>query len=264
MRTQAIPRPGPVHQHGGTTMELIISDRRAYYFMKRIMDIGMALALLVVAMPIMLVAAIAILVYSPGPIFFVQERVGARRRTHGKITTWEPVKFRCLKFRTMKCNADSAIHKAYMQALIEQNDAQMQAVQERATEPRKRAHLAQAPASVHKLTEDSRVIRPGRLLRKLSIDELPQLINVLRGDMSMVGPRPAIPYEVEMYKPWHMLRLQAQPGITGLQQVRARCTADFDEQVKLDVEYIEHQSIWLDVKIALKTPLAVLFARGAY
>jgi lipopolysaccharide/colanic/teichoic acid biosynthesis glycosyltransferase len=245
-------------------MELITTDRRTYYFLKRLMDISIALILLVFATPIMLAAAIAILVYSPGPIFFVQDRVGARRRVRGKTVTWEPVTFRCFKFRTMKCNADPSIHKAYVQALIAKNAEEMEAVQERATEPRNRANLARAAAGVHKLREDSRVIRPGRLLRKLSIDELPQLINVLRGDMSMIGPRPAIPYEVEMYKPWHMLRLQAQPGITGLQQVTARCTADFDEQVKLDVDYIAHQSIWLDLKIAIKTPLAVLFARGAY
>jgi lipopolysaccharide/colanic/teichoic acid biosynthesis glycosyltransferase len=244
-------------------MELVITDRRAYYIMKRIMDISIALVLLVLVLPIMLLAAIAIVLYSPGPVFFVQERVGARRHTRGKTTTWEPVTFRCLKFRTMKCNADPSIHKAYIQALIENNEQEMQAVQERATEPRKRG-LPLVPAGARKLTEDSRVIRPGRLLRKLSIDELPQLINVLRGDMSLIGPRPAIPYEVEMYKPWHMLRLQAQPGITGLQQVTARCTADFDEQVKLDVQYIERQSIWLDIKIAFKTPLAILFARGAY
>jgi lipopolysaccharide/colanic/teichoic acid biosynthesis glycosyltransferase len=108
------------------------------------------------------------------------------------------------------------------------------------------------------------VIAPGKILRKFSLDELPQLWNVLRGDMSMVGPRPAIPYEVEMYKPWHRLRLQAQPGITGWQQVTARCVVDFDEQVRLDVEYIERQSLWLDLEIAFKTPLAILFARGAY
>ena len=82
--------------------------------------------------------------------------------------------------------------------------------------------------------------------------------------MSLIGPRPAIPYEVEMYKPWHKLRLQAQPGISGLQQVTARCTTDFDEQVKLDIEYIENQSIWLDLKIAVKTPLAIISARGAH
>ncbi len=265
MRAQAVPRASSVQEYGGTTLELITTDRRAYYALKRGMDVGLALILLVLTSPIMLLAAIAIFIYSPGPIFFIQERVGARRHTRGKTTAWEPFNFRCFKFRTMKCNADPSIHKAYIQALIENDEKEMQAVQERATEPRKLATQQQQAASgTRKLTEDSRVIRPGKILRKLSIDELPQLINVLRGEMSMIGPRPAIPYEVDMYKPWHMLRLQAQPGITGLQQVTARCTADFDEQVRLDIEYIQNQSTWLDLKIALKTPLAVFFGRGAY
>ncbi len=264
MRTQVIPRARSVQEYGETPVELTAADRRVYYALKRIMDVTLAVILLLFALPIMIVAAIAIYIYSPGPIFFIQERVGARRRRRGTTVTWEPVNFRCFKFRTMKCNADPSIHKAYIQALIENNEKEMQAVQERATEPRKRASQQQAPAETRKLTDDSRIIRPGRILRKLSIDELPQLINVLRGEMSMIGPRPAIPYEVDMYKPWHMLRLQALPGITGLQQVTARCTADFDEQVRLDIQYIENQSIWLDLEIALKTPLAVLFARGAY
>jgi lipopolysaccharide/colanic/teichoic acid biosynthesis glycosyltransferase len=127
----------------------------------------------------------------------------------------------------------------------------MNALQGEATETRKLIH-------------DPRIIRPGTLLRKLSIDELPQLWNVLLGDMSLVGPRPAIPYEVEVYQPWHLKRLQAQPGITGLQQVTARNTMDFDEQVKLDIEYVENQSLWLDLKIMFKTPFAVLLAKGAH
>jgi lipopolysaccharide/colanic/teichoic acid biosynthesis glycosyltransferase len=97
----------------------------------------------------------------------------------------------------------------------------------------------------------------------LSLDELPQLWNVLRGDMSLVGPRPAIPYEVDVYSPWHLRRLEAQPGISGLQQVTARCAADFDTQVRLDIEYIQSQSLWLDIKIMLKTPLAILSTKGA-
>ena len=269
MRIQTAPLRNPVHQHGKKPMDMLTADRRAYYAVKRAMDIFLAVFLLIVTLPITLLAGIAIYIYSPGPIFFIQERVGARRRTRGKDTSWEPVKFRCFKFRTMKLNCDSSVHQAYIRALIENNEKEMQAVQERATEPRQLARqekekAAADPTQPRKLTHDARIIRPGRLLRKLSIDELPQLINVLRGDMSMIGPRPAIPYEVEMYKPWHLLRLQAQPGLTGLQQVTARCTTDFDEQVRLDIEYIRRQSIWLDLKIAIKTPLAILFARGAY
>jgi len=146
----------------------------------------------------------------------------------------------------------------------------MQAVQIAATRPRGTLSQEQmmaaqtAPTLPRKLVYDERIIAPGRILRKLSLDELPQLWNVLRGDMSLIGPRPAIPYEVEMYKPWHKLRLQAQPGISGLQQITARSTANFDEQVMWDIEYIKQQSIWLDLKIALKTPLAVISAKGAY
>lgn len=245
MRAQAIR--GSVEQYGGATREPFITDRRAYYILKRIIDVTLALVLLVLALPIMIIASIAILVYSPGPIFFIRERVGAKRRTRGKVTTWEPANFRCLKFRTMKCSTDPSIHKASMDLLVQAKEKDMQ-----------------LPAADRNFADDCRATRPGRILRKLSIDELPQLFNVLRGDMSLIGPRPALPYELEMYKPWHMLRLQAQPGITGLQQVSARCTANFDEQVELDLDYIAHQSIWLDLKIALRTPLAVLFARGAY
>jgi lipopolysaccharide/colanic/teichoic acid biosynthesis glycosyltransferase len=170
----------------------------------------------------------------------------------------------------MHCNADPSIHQAYIRALIDNNEQEMEAVQEKATEPtklvrqRQLAAAQQAPTRPRKLTDDARIIRPGKLLRKLSLDELPQLWNVLRGEMSMIGPRPAIPYEVQMYKPWHLKRLQALPGLTGLQQVTARCTKEFDEQVKLDIEYIERQSIWLDLKIAIKTPFAIIFGTGAY
>lgn len=270
MCAQALPRNAAAADYAGIISPLITDDRRAYYAAKRVIDVATAGLLLILLLPIMLVVAIAIIVYSPGPIFFVQERVGAKRRGHGKSTTWEPQTFRCFKFRTMKRNADPGIHQAYIRALIDNNEEQMQAVQERATEPRKLAYGPQSspaqaiPNRPRKLTDDARIIRPGKILRKLSLDELPQLWNVLRGDMSLIGPRPAIPYEVEMYKPWHRLRLQAQPGLSGLQQVTARCTEDFDEQMKLDIEYIKRQSTWLDLEIAVKTPWAILFGRGAY
>jgi len=103
----------------------------------------------------------------------------------------------------------------------------------------------------------------GKLLRRSSLDELPQLWNVLKGDMSLVGPRPPIPYEVEMYEPWHHQRLAADPGLTGLWQVTARSSANFDEMVRLDIWYIEHQSLWLDLKILLKTPWVVVTSKGA-
>jgi lipopolysaccharide/colanic/teichoic acid biosynthesis glycosyltransferase len=251
-------------------LSLVTVDRRAYYATKRVLDILVAAMLLVMLLPIMILVSLAIYAYSPGPIFFAQERVGAKRRTNGKFFLWERKNFRCYKFRTMRLNADPAIHQAYIRALIENDQDKMQALQEAATRPRGLVSQGQpisshnAPTIPRKLVDDERVITPGKILRKLSLDELPQFWNVLKGDMSLVGPRPAIPYEVEMYKPWHLLRLQAQPGLSGLQQVKARCTEDFDEQVKLDIEYIKNQSIWLDLKIMLKTPLAIMSTKGAH
>ncbi len=149
----------------------------------------------------------------------------------------------------MHVKADPAIHQAYVKALIENDEEKMTALQGAKTQPRK-------------LVNDSRIIRPGKILRKLSLDELPQIWNVVKGDMSLVGPRPAIPYEVEMYKPWHLRRLEVQPGITGLQQVTNRCMTDFDQQVRLDIEYIENQSLWLDIKIIIKNSIGGNFRKG--
>lgn len=230
---------------------LVACGRRNYYIIKRVADFLLAFILLIFVSPLMLLVAAAIFIYSPGPIFFKQERVGAKRQIYDKHSYWKKANFQCYKFRTMKINADTAVHQAYVKALIENNEEQMAALQGAPTQPRK-------------LVNDSRIIRPGKFLRKLSLDELPQLWNVLRGDMSLIGPRPAIPYEVEMYKPWHLRRLEAQPGITGLQQVTARSTTDFDQQVRFDIEYIEKQSIWLDLKIIIKTPIAVISMTGAY
>jgi len=125
------------------------------------------------------------------------------------------------------------------------------------------ADLQGGETQIRKLTHDPRITHLGRILRISSLDETPQFWNVLKGDMSLVGPRPAIPYEVEMYKPWYRRRLETKPGITGLWQVTARCSADFEESVRLDIHYIEEQSLWLDIKILLKTPLAVISCKGA-
>lgn len=114
-----------------------------------------------------------------------------------------------------------------------------------------------------KLENDSRITRVGRFLRKYSLDELPQFLNVLRGDMSLVGPRPPIDYEVDLYKPWHMKRFMARQGLTGLWQVTARSTASFEEMVQLDIEYIEKKSLWLDIKIIAKTPFVMIAGKGA-
>jgi len=263
-------QPAPPLTHEALSSGLAARDRHRYYLAKRIVDVGLALGLLILLFPLMILIGLAIYVYSPGPIFFVQQRVGAKRKKEGRVVRWERENFRCYKFRTMRVNADPAVHEAYVKALIKNDQDEMQAVQNIATRPRKAASPAEilasqnAPTRPRKLVDDERVIGPGKILRKFSLDELPQLWNVLRGDMSMIGPRPAIPYEVEAYKPWHLLRLQAQPGLTGLQQVTERCTVDFDDQVALDVEYIRRQSLWLDLKIAVKTPLAIISSRGAY
>jgi lipopolysaccharide/colanic/teichoic acid biosynthesis glycosyltransferase len=240
-----------IHRSDHDALNFAARDREHYYEAKRVLDFTIALVLLVLLVPVMIMIALLILVYSPGPIIFVQERVGAKRQSLNGRIYWKKVIFKCYKFRTMHVNADSAIHQAYVKALIENDEEKMTALQGAKTQPRK-------------LVNDSRIIRPGKLLRKLSLDELPQFWNVVKGDMSLVGPRPAIPYEVEMYKPWHLRRLEAQPGLTGLQQVTARCNKDFDQQVKLDIQYIQKQSLWQDIRIILKTPLAVISSKGAY
>lgn len=232
-------------------VNLASREREGYYLVKRFIDITVASILLILLFPLMLLIGLLIVVYSPGPIFFVQERVGATRESKKGANYWKKQTFKFYKFRTMHVNADPSIHKAYVQALIDNDEAKMTALQGTKTQPRK-------------LVNDSRIIRPGKLLRKLSLDELPQFWNVIKGDMSLVGPRPAIPYEVEMYRPWHLQRLQAQPGLTGLQQVKDRCMSNFDHQVQLDIEYIKNQSLWLDIKILLQTPLAVISKKGAY
>jgi lipopolysaccharide/colanic/teichoic acid biosynthesis glycosyltransferase len=230
---------------------LAVKNHYGYYTIKRILDTIIAFCLLMLLLPIMIVIALLIFVYSPGPVFFVQKRVGVKRHFFEGQMYWKKENFNCFKFRTMKVNSDPAIHQAYVKALIENDEAEMTALQGAASQPRK-------------LVNDPRIIAPGKLLRKLSLDELPQLWNVFIGDMSLIGPRPAIPYEVELYKPFHMRRLEAQPGITGLQQVYARSSADFDKQVQFDIDYIDNQSLWLDLKILLKTPLVVISTKGAY
>ncbi len=229
----------------------LLRERANWYFwIKRALDLILAILLLIGFSPVMAIIAILIVLDSRGPVFFRQERVGSRRVFRDGAWRWERVDFPCLKFRTMVHHADPSIHQAYVTALI-RNDAQKMEALQNGSQP------------VRKLVHDPRITRVGRFLRKSSLDELPQFINVVLGQMSLVGPRPAIGYEVEQYKDWHLQRLNAQPGVTGLQQVRARCTLDFDDQVKYDLEYIARQSLWLDLKIMVMTPFVVLKHRGA-
>jgi lipopolysaccharide/colanic/teichoic acid biosynthesis glycosyltransferase len=224
--------------------------RRGYYLSKRVMDFILSLLALILLSPLLAIVAVLIKLDSSGPVIFKQDRITVKRKTHADITYWQKITFRCYKFRTMVCDANPSLHQTYIKALIE-NDCQSM------------AEIQGEDTKVRKLTHDPRITRLGRILRKTSIDEIPQFINVLKGEMSLVGPRPAIPYEIEMYKSWHFRRLETKPGITGLWQVTARSLCDFDQIIKLDIDYVDHQSLWLDLKIILKTPIAVLFCRGA-
>jgi len=225
-------------------------DRYLYFACKRCMDIVLGSLLLVIALPLMLLIAVLVKLDTPGPIIFVQERVGASRRSKDGRTLWDIQNFPLYKFRTMVHHADPDIHRAFTQAFIRNDRKAMAALQDGATQ-------------TCKLVCDPRVTRLGRFLRRTSLDELPQLWNVLKGDLSLVGPRPPVPYEVDEYEPWHRRRLMSKQGLTGWWQVTARSTVGFDEMVRLDIWYIEHQSFWLDLKILLKTPFAVLRGEGA-
>ncbi len=239
-----------LHNVDPDALSLVFEKRAIYHITKRVIDIALALLVLIILFPLILLIAILIKLDSPGPVIFVQDRVGIKRRIYGRLSYLQKVTFRCYKFRTMVCNADPALHKSYLKALINNDCAGMATLQGENTQ-------------IRKLTRDPRITRIGRLLRKCSIDEIPQFLNVLKGEMSIVGPRPAIPYEVEMYKSWHYQRLETKPGITGWWQVTARSSAEFDEMIKLDIEYIQRQSLWFDLKIILRTPLAIISCKGA-
>jgi lipopolysaccharide/colanic/teichoic acid biosynthesis glycosyltransferase len=240
-----------IHTYRNTGSLYTAQQQKDFYFAcKRGLDIIGSAALLIVLSPIFLVLAILIKLDSPGPVFFKQERIGSKRRSNENGTYWEMVPFKILKFRSMTDKADSSLHQAYMRAFIKNNEAEM-------------SELQGAQTEVRKLVSDPRVTRVGKFIRKTSLDELPQLWNVLVGDISLVGPRPALQYEVDMYEAWHHRRLETVPGVSGLWQVTARSSANFDEMVSLDIEYIEQQSFWMDIKIIIQTPISVIFGKGA-
>jgi len=216
-----------------------IESRRIPLLVKRCLDIvGSLLALLIMA-PLMILIAIAVRLNSPGPVLFRQTRLGQS----GKSFTF-------LKFRSMYAKTDHAIHEAYIKRFI--------------------ANRADFPANggdnnVYKLQADPRITRVGQFLRRTSLDEIPQFFSVLVGHMSLVGPRPPLPYEFAAYQIWHRRRLLVvKPGITGLWQVEGRSRVKFDEMVRMDIQYARSWSLWTDIKILLRTPRAVLSGTGAY
>lgn len=214
-------------------MELILIQRprvllfrKKYQLFKRLFDLSVCLLILPVAIVVMAICAILIYLNDPGPIVFKQMRTGKGGR-----------RFAMYKFRTMVTNAEELKEKY--------------------------RHLNELTWPDFKITNDPRVTRVGRILRKTSLDELPQIFNILKGDMSLVGPRPTS-FDVSTYSLWHTERLEVLPGITGLWQVSGRSDVDFDGRLRLDVEYIENQSFWLDLKILFLTVAAVFAQRGAY
>lgn len=208
-------------------------------FVKRAMDIVGGAVGIVLFSPLFIVLPLLIKATSKGPVLFKQERIGR----YGE-------KFVFLKFRTMFVDNDPKIHQEYIKNFILEKKSYD-------TGPEK--------TLVYKIKDDPRVTPIGRFLRKTSLDELPQFFNVLKGDMSLVGPRPPIPYELENYDLWHRRRvMEIKPGITGLWQVEGRSSTTFDEMVRLDLKYSKEWTLWLDIKIILKTPWVVLAGKGAY
>ena len=230
-----------------------MDDRsHTYHIRKRVIDLLGASLLLLVLLPVIAIIALAIKIDSRGSAIFKQHRVGARRVRSGETWEWRLQPFVFYKFRTMVQDAPPSLHKDYIAGYINGDEAEMAATSQGAK-----------AADSYKLVHDPRVTGVGRILRKLSFDEIPQLWNVVKGEMSLVGPRPPIPYEVELYSEGHLRRLAATPGITGLWQVSGRSEIGFEDMVGLDIDYIRRRSIWLDVKILALTIPAVISRKGA-
>jgi lipopolysaccharide/colanic/teichoic acid biosynthesis glycosyltransferase len=242
VRTHVYSPDAVLHPNEGAVADVLRNERPASRSesiregAKRVVDILGSLALLVVLSPLFAAIAALLKLTSRGPILFRQPRIGRMGKP-----------FTMLKFRTMRVNADPALHRQFVTQFIKGDDV----------------HSA-GPAAMFKITNDPRVTPLGRVLRKTSLDELPQFWNVLRGEMSLVGPRPPLAYEVEQYRPWHWRRMvDAKPGITGLWQVNGRSRTTFDEMVRLDLRYARRSSLWMDIKILLATPRAVFSGKGA-
>jgi lipopolysaccharide/colanic/teichoic acid biosynthesis glycosyltransferase len=210
-------------------------DRRAYELAKRVLDCCLAAALLVVLSPLLAIAAVTVRATSPGPVLFRQERVGRHR---------EP--FTMLKFRTMRTDADDRVHREYVVRLMTEDRPPTGGLD-----------------GVYKLVGDPRVTGVGAVLRRTSLDELPQLLNVLQGHMALVGPRPVLAWETELYQPRHMTRFEVPPGMTGLWQVSGRNKLKRAEALDLDVVYVHRRSMRLDLSILARTLPATVTGGGA-
>ena len=230
-------QPRPIDSVFHPDLQRDEQERRVSDWIKRAIDVVGSAALLVVLAPFLAVTATVVRLTSPGPVLFRQLRLGKMGRP-----------FRMLKFRTMYVNAAENRHQEFIAGFIKESGRSKDAPK----------------GQEFKLTNDPRITPVGRFLRKTSIDELPQLWNVLVGQMSLVGPRPPLPYEVEHYAAWHLRRvLEAKPGITGLWQVTGRSRTTFDEMVRLDLRYARTRSLWTDLRILFRTPGAVVGGKGA-
>jgi lipopolysaccharide/colanic/teichoic acid biosynthesis glycosyltransferase len=210
-----------------------LAKRQFYWGVKRAIDIAASALILLIMLPFLALIAFVIKLTSEGPVLFEQERLGRFG-----------ARFKCLKFRTMYTNSDAKLHSDYVREYIAGKTQLDEA--------------GKSETAIYKLTADPRVTSIGRFLRKASLDEFPQFWNVLRGEMSLVGPRPPVPYEFEVYDIWHRRRvLELKPGVTGLWQVSGRNRMRFDEMVRLDLRYYQEWSLWLDLKILLATPWAM-------
>lgn len=206
---------------------------RAYPLVKRALDLTLSVLFLIAFAPVWLVIAAALKMDSRGPVLFRQARVGRNGET-----------FMVYKFRSMHVNNDDAAHRKFVEAFMA-------------------APSNSDGTGYFKIKNDPRITRVGRILRKTSLDEMPQILNVLKGEMSIVGPRPALPWEVAQYEPWQRERLYALPGITGTWQVEGRSRVTFDEMMRMDISYVRAPSVWGDISLILRTVPAVLLGTGA-
>ncbi len=206
----------------------------SYLPLKRVLDFTAAIFLLLLFAPLILTIIVAIKIQSPGPVIFKQNRIGL----HGRP-------FTMLKFRSMHTHNNPQVHQEHVKRLIQQN-----------LSPK------ELGATSLKLKTDQRITPIGKWIRALSLDELPQLINVLKGEMSIVGPRPPMPYEYDLFKEWHKQRQDVLPGLTGLWQVTARNEVPFDDMVRMDLQYIEQMNLWQDLRIMILTPVVMVKGKG--